>query len=107
MSLDYQHLVGLPFDGKALGMGRIECVAVAPYDEAKKWLFAQYCREYEDAVKALRFYSGSEYDVVLLSRPMLRKRKILFRDLRGYLAEFNLPFAGEKYAHGQTGQHHR
>jgi len=79
-------------DQQVLGKGYVECVAVAPYDTAKKWLFAQFYRENRDPVKALQFYKGQEYDVILLSLPLLRKRGIFFTDLYTYTTEQQIPF---------------
>jgi hypothetical protein len=46
--------------------GRIETVAVAPYDEINKWIFMQYYQESRDCEKALDFYEAPYYDVILI-----------------------------------------
>lgn len=89
---DYQHLCGRIMDQQVLGKGYIECVAVAPYETAKKWLFAQFYRDNRDPVKALQFYKGNDYDVIVLSLPLLRKRGIFFTDLHTYALEQHIPF---------------
>jgi len=94
---DYQYLNGSIFEKETLGKGHIECVAVAPFEESKQWLFAQYYRETKDPVRALQFYNGPHYDVLVLAIPVLRKRAIHFRDLRSYLFENNIPFQANRY----------
>jgi hypothetical protein len=94
---DYQNLVGRIFEKDALGKGYIECIAVAPYEESKQWLFAQYYKECKDPKRSLQFYNGPHYEVIALSVPILRKRGILFRDLRGYLLEHDIPFYKNRY----------
>jgi|SRR5690606_31095131 hypothetical protein len=89
---DYQHLCGRVIDPQVLGKGYVECVAVAPFDEAKKWLFAQYYKDNRDPVKSLRFYKGQEYDVIILSFPLLRKRGVCYADLRTFVAEHHIPY---------------
>jgi len=96
---DYQYLNGSIFDRDTLGKGYIECIAVAPYEESKQWLFAQYYRECKDPIRSLQFYNGPEYDVIVLSIPILRKRGILYRDLRGYLQQNNIPFYNTSHDH--------
>jgi hypothetical protein len=41
----------------------------------------------------LQFYSGKEFDVVVLAIPVLLKGIIHFRDLRSYLAAHGIPFS--------------
>jgi len=94
---DYQFLKGNIFDKEKIGMGIIECVAIAPFDESKQWLFAQYYRETKNPVKALQFYNGKEFDVILMALPMLRKRGIHFMDLRSYLYKNNIFFNQARY----------
>jgi len=103
---DYQQLTGSIFDKGSLGKGYIECVAIAPFEESKQWLFAQYYREYRDAQKALKFYHGTEFDVIVLSIPFLRKRGILFKSLREYIQENNLPFQPARYTHVEQTEYH-
>lgn len=83
----YQGLIGNSFDKLILGKGIIECVAVAPYEESKQWQFAQFYREVKDPWKALQFYRGTDFDVVVLATPFLRKRNVSFKDIRTYLEE--------------------
>ena len=97
ISGDYQPLIGSLFEKGVIGKGCIECIAPAPYEESKQWLFGQYYKELKDPVKALQFYKGPEYTVVALSIPVLRKRGILYRDLRSYLAENDIPFYNTRY----------
>ena len=97
LSRDYQNLIGRCFEKGTLGKGNIECIAVAPYEESKQWLFAQYYKECKDPKRSLQFYQGPHYDVVALSIPILRKRGILYKDLRSYLIENNLPFLRSRY----------
>lgn len=94
---DYQAIIGSIFEKESLGKGYIECVAVAPYEEAKQWLFAQYYKEYRDATKALSFYKGHEYDVIIIAIPFLRKRSIEYKSLMTYLTENNIPFDPYRY----------
>jgi hypothetical protein len=92
----YQHLNGNVFDKKSLGKGYIECIAVAPFEESKQWLFAQYYHEFRNPNKALQFYNGKDYDVIVLSIPVLRKRGIHYQDLRSYLSDNNVSFARQR-----------
>ncbi len=103
ISLDYQYIIGSVYDKSQLGKGRIECIAIAPYDEAKQWQFAQYYREFRDPQKSIQFYKGDQYDVLVLSIPLLRKRGIHFLDLRSYVAENDIPFNIHRYPNGKTG----
>jgi hypothetical protein len=60
---DYQYLNSSSFDKAALGKGHIECIAVAPFDDSKQWLFAQYYLETKDPIRSLQFYNGPQYAV--------------------------------------------
>jgi hypothetical protein len=84
----FQYLCGKALDPHLMGKGIIECVAVAPFDESHKWMFAQLYRELEDPVKALSLYKGSEFDVILLAFPLLRKRGINYTELRKYISTY-------------------
>ena len=97
LSRDYQNLVGSIFEKNTLGKGYIECIAVAPYEESKQWLFAQYYKECKDPLRSLQFYKGPQYEVIALAVPILRKRGILYRDLRNYLSEHNIPYQRGRY----------
>ena len=92
LSRDYQNLIGSFFEKETLGKGYIECIAVAPYEESKQWQFAQYYKECKDPLRSLQFYKGPHYEVIALAVPILRKRGILYRDLRNYLSEHNIPY---------------
>jgi len=83
----YQKLIGSHFDRWIPGKGTIECVAVAPFETSKQWQFAQFYKETKDPLRALRFYQGTDFDVVVLATPFLRKRNIHFKDIRAFLEE--------------------
>jgi hypothetical protein len=87
LSRKYNFLSGQLFDKESLGKGIIDIVTPAPFEESKQWLFAQYYRETRDARKALQFYSGNSYSVVVLSIPILRKRAILYKEIDEFLKD--------------------
>jgi hypothetical protein len=95
---DYQYLCGLPIDKKVPGKGVISCVTIAPYDQAKQWQFAQYYKDYRDPVKALKFYKGTQFSVLVLSVPLLRKRGVFFADLITILSQHGIFFDATRYA---------
>ena len=82
---DFQFLIGQYFDKAAPGKGCIACIAVAPFEESRQWQFAQYYKEVRDAGRSLQFYTGNDFDVIVLALPLLRKRGIHFQRLSDFL----------------------
>ena len=86
---DYQHWVGKAYDGS----DTIECIAISPLDPLNKYIFNTYYLDSKDAVKALQFYYGPYYDVMVISSMHLK-----YMDLRSFLKSRNIVFEKEKYA---------
>ncbi len=93
----FQHLCGMAIDPNVMGKGIIECVAVAPYEQSHKWMFAQFYRECGDAHKALTLYKHTAFDVILLARPLLRKRGISYIELQKYIVLYQGPLEASAY----------
>jgi hypothetical protein len=96
---EHQHFVGASFDPNIPGKGYITCITAAPYDTARQWQFAQFYLDCNDAVKALRFYKGEYFVPLVMSIPVIRKRSIVFQDLRAYLHANNMPMHIVRFAH--------
>ena len=79
-----QPLIGQPIDEEIIGNGKIECVAISPFEEARQWQFVQFYKMSNDAENALKFYSGHEFDVILISRPVLKKRTLHYKSFSDY-----------------------
>ena len=85
---DYQHLKGVEFDESSF----VRELAVAPLDPLNKWIFNNYYAESGDAVRALEFYHGPFYDVMVIST-----EKMKYCDLRTFLRQRNIKFDPAKY----------
>ncbi len=86
---DYQHLEGKVYDET----DRIACVAVSPLDPLNKYIFNRYYIDSKDPLKALQFYHGPYYDVMVISGTDVK-----YMDLRSFLKNRGIPFEKEKYA---------
>jgi hypothetical protein len=80
----YQHVVGQTFCGEYREFGQVEAVVIAPYSKLDKWAFTKYYQKFNDAEQALAFYTGREYDVVLIGRD--KAGNIVSRELEAHLA---------------------
>ena len=85
----FQYMCGKAIDPNVMGKGIIECVAVAPFEQSHKWMFAQLYREYKDPHRALGLYKREAYDVILLAFPLLRKRGVNYIELQKYIALYH------------------
>jgi hypothetical protein len=83
---DYQYLQGRVLSVDELGEHRIDCVAVSPSDDLNKWLFTSFYNEYGCPIKALEYYTYSDFDVLLLHKT-LRDQKPVYKDVRTYIEE--------------------
>ncbi len=79
-----QHVVGQLFCGEYREFGQVHAVVVAPASKLDKWAFTKYYQKFNDSVQALAFYTGTEYDVVLIGKDSTGN--IVCRDLSAHLA---------------------
>ena len=95
---EYQHLVGASYDKSVPGKGYIQCIVAAPYDTGYQWQITQFYLACNDPLKALQFYKGRDYVPLAISIPVLRKKSILYQDLREYLRRNDMPLNVIRYA---------
>ncbi len=86
---DFQTLIGRSFD-QTMHWDNIECVAVTPYDEINKWIFACNYAEMKCPELALDYYAGHFYGVSVIARLKSNPGFCSCRDIKTYLREFNI-----------------
>ncbi|MGN6567259.1 MAG: hypothetical protein ACTHJ0_04870 [Flavipsychrobacter sp.] len=67
ISKEYQNIVGKLYLSKDQVMEVIEAVTIAPYDKKNKSTFVEKYKIYRDTEKAISFYEGVDYDVVVFT----------------------------------------
>ena len=87
---EYQNLIGKSFDPTE-HWNEVECVAVAPYDEINKWIFTRYYSDLKSPVKALEYYEGHFYDVVVIARSRVDRNWCVCKDIKTYLEQTHAP----------------
>lgn len=80
----YQHLSGRILLNEPTDLYKIECVAVAPYDDINKWIFAHNYVNGDNLENAMAFYKGPYYDVLLLARNAGDDSVIVYKSLHNY-----------------------
>ncbi|OSZ79208.1 hypothetical protein CAP35_13410 [Chitinophagaceae bacterium IBVUCB1] len=83
----HQHIVGQLFCGEYREFGQVEAVVIAPANKLDKWAFTKYYQKFNDAKQALAFYTGYEYDVVLIGKD--NTGNVVSRELSAHLAFAN------------------
>lgn len=84
---EYAELVGQPFCGEYRNLGNIEAVVVSPFGKLDKFYFLKQYQTFGDPVTALAFYTGEDFDVVLIGHDLLNQ--VTCRELSAHLA-YNL-----------------
>ena len=87
LCIEYQHLKGKALLKDATGEHSIDCIAIAPFDDLNKYIFAQFYKEYGCPLQALTYYQYVEYDVLLIAHRY--EQKMIYKDLRTYLTDLN------------------
>jgi hypothetical protein len=82
----YAYLIGAPF-GKYIVRDVIEHITVAPFKTSLQWFFAEVFRVYHSMEKSMKFYHGSEYDVILITHNSSNQNAIFLQDIHTYLKE--------------------
>ncbi len=83
---EYEHLVGQPFskDNDAV----VECVIIAPFDEASRKRFLIFYFLFNNAEQALNTeYKGLLFDVLVIGRSTSDKHDLQQCDLHGWLID--------------------
>jgi hypothetical protein len=60
-------------------------VAPCPYSEAEKAIFQQAYIKEKDVEKAIAFYSGTEYDVLILAQNITDSKDVVSIPIRQYI----------------------
>jgi hypothetical protein len=87
-SKDYRHLVGQGYDDTCL----VADIVVSPLDPLNKWIFNNFYAEQGNARKALEFYQGPFYDVMVIASAGMK-----YTDLRSFLKQNGIEFDPAKY----------
>lgn len=95
---DFQFLKGQLFNNIPTDEKVVDCIAIAPFDEINKWIFINYYAEYQDVEKALEYYCGPFYDVLVISKLQGDFGMHDYCDLRTYLQKHALAFNVNDYA---------
>lgn len=68
----------------------IVCIGISPSEAAEKEAFLQLFREVRCPVKALQYFSGCAYDIVLIFEENSTTRDFYYIDMRSFLAKYNI-----------------
>lgn len=86
----YQHLIGVDYDAAQAEWGKIQDVAVVPFEHLNRYIFAWFYAHYNDAARSLNFYKASHFDVLVIALSADGKT-YGFRKLDSYLDGEVLP----------------
>lgn len=85
-----QHLVGCDFDIHSSTYGKIECIAVSPFDSNNKKIFLLNYLLCDDAVKALKEdYKGLLFDVAVIARSVSDRMDVVQEDISTWIRKNN------------------
>jgi hypothetical protein len=85
-----QHLVGRSFDLHSSQYGKIECVAVSPFDNNSKKTFLLNYLLCDNAEKALKEdYKGLLFDVVVIARAADDPMELIQEDVASWIKKNN------------------
>ena len=82
----YAHLIGAPF-GTYIIRDIVEHIAIAPFKTSMQWFFAEVFRLCHSVDKALSYYHGTEFDVILMTQHSSRECEVFIQDIHSYLRE--------------------
>jgi len=84
---DYRYLIGNQIRNGSRITGVIEDLVVAPLDGVNQHRFLNGYKKTQDAGRAISFYEGKLFTVLLVVRSVLLRNEISAVDLERYLAE--------------------
>jgi hypothetical protein len=94
---DYQHLIGNQIKKGWKTIAIIEEILVVPFDDFNKHRFLEEYKKTKNYNRALDFYTGKIYDLLIIGKPILNPRDVYTCDLRKYLTDSGQPFSPERY----------
>lgn len=80
----YRHLIGSTYYTDQSDWGVIQDIAIAPYESLNRYIFAWFYTHYNDAVRAINFYTAPYFDVYIIALSADGK-SYGFRKLDSYL----------------------
>jgi hypothetical protein len=93
----YQHLSGRILFNEPTDLYKIECITVAPHDDLNKWIFAHNYINGDSLDKAMEFYTGPYYDVLLLARNTGDESVLVYKSLHNYQQQSSTPHQNEAF----------
>lgn len=92
----YQALVGKTLVCEYTDFCIINAIVVSPFDDVNKLRFATVYVSEANAEKAMAFYSGDAFDVLVFGRSVSDKDTILYESLEDYLKHECIDLTGEQ-----------
>ncbi|RYE19739.1 MAG: hypothetical protein EOP51_19270 [Sphingobacteriales bacterium] len=87
---EYKHLIGTDFHETQPEWGKIQDIAVVPFEQLNRYIFAWFYSHYKDAVRALNFYKAPHFDLLVIALSADGKN-YGFRKLDSYLDGMVVP----------------